>query len=119
MGHKNTAIKPAMVHGRKDRVWRHNQPKNMHCGRCGGHVDGVLRREGPKWVFHCRGGHAVFKTLVREKQQLLDEGLLHKGGLPDPRYEARRQRISEDARSAAESKAYAKHFVEVGHHNFI
>lgn len=82
-------------------------------------MDGVLKREGPKWVFHCKGGHAVFKTLVRDKQKLLDEGLIHKGGIADPRYEARRKRIHEDARQAAEKKAYSKRFKEVGHHNFI
>lgn len=91
----------------------------MHCGRCGGHVDGVLKREGPKWVFHCHGGHAVFKTLVRDKEQLLDEGLIHRGGLADPRYEARRKRIHENALAAKEKAAYAKHFNEVGRHNFI
>lgn len=104
---------------RKDRVWRHNQPMNMHCGRCGGHVDGVLKREGPKWVFHCRGNHSVFKTLVRDKQELLDEGLIHKGGMEDPRFTARRKKIHENAMLAAEKRVYGKKYNEVGHHTFL
>ena len=119
MSHRASEIKPAMKNGRKDRVWRHNQKKNMHCGRCGGHVDGLLKREGPKWVFHCLGGHHVFKDLTKDKQMLLDEGLIHKGGLADPRYDARRAAIRDSARQAAEGKVYGERFKEIGHHDFI
>jgi len=91
----------------------------MHCGRCGGHVDGILTREGPKWVFVCRGGHHVFKTLIRDKKSLIDDGLLHSGGMDDPRYTARRARIAEDARQAKSKMLHNANFKEVGRHNFI
>lgn len=119
MSHKKSVIPTKMKGHRKDRVWRHNQPKNMHCGRCGGHVDGVLKREGPKWVFYCRGGHHVFKTLIRDKKSLVEEGLLHSGGLDDPRYTARKARIREDARQAREKQLHNKDYTIAGRHRFI
>ena len=91
----------------------------MHCGRCGGHVDGTMKIEGPKWMFYCDGGHHVYKGLINDKKFLIEQGILHAGGMPDPRNDARRKAAREQGLRRREEAMYGKQYKEVGSHPFV